>query len=376
MDSSERISWLVLHRLTGGWPVMGELIAHFGSASAVFQAPHRELTAQLGERAELIDAIRAGAGEEQAARELGWLKDSRNHVITLVDRDYPEWLRTIADPPALLYVRGDPSLLVRPQLAIVGSRNPTPMGCENAQAFAAALSRSGFVITSGMALGIDACAHRGALDADGATIAVTGTGVDRVYPAQHHALAHAIAQGGALVSEFPLGSAPRREHFPRRNRIISGLSVGVLVVEAALKSGSLISARLAAEQGREVFALPGSIHSPLSRGCHALIRQGAKLVESAEDILEELGTLVRGLRESTAVSRAVSNQEQAPRSELEGPMQRLEACMGFDPVDIDTLVERSGLTPEVVSSMLLQLELRGRVTSGTDGKFQRASVNA
>ena len=208
------------------------------------------------------------------------------------DAAYPGLLREIPDPPPLLYVRGDPAALVRPQIAITGSRNPTAGGRRNAEEFANALSRAGLTVTAGLALGIDASAHHAAIQAGGCTIGVMGTGIDRVYPSQHRELAHNIARQGAIVSELPLGSAPRRENFPRRNRIISGMSVGVLVVEAGIHSGSLITARLGAEQGREVFAIPGSIHSPLARGCHALIRQGAKLVENTSDVLEEIGACV------------------------------------------------------------------------------------
>ena len=251
-----------------------------------------------------------------------------------------------------------------PQLAIVGSRNPTPAGAENARAFARALAGSGLTITSGFALGIDAAAHRGALEGNGGTVAVVGTGVDRVYPARHHQLAHQIADRGVIVSEYPLGTAPLRENFPRRNRIISGRSLGALVVEAALRSGSLITARLASEQGREVFAIPGSIHSPLSKGCHQLIRQGAKLVETAGDVIEELAALVGSLRE---VSEASCETSSVPGEETNPLLEYL----GYDPIDIDTLVERSGLTPEAISSMLLSMELAGEVQTCAGGKYQR-----
>jgi DNA processing protein len=227
-------------------------------------------------------------------------------------------------------------------------------------------------ITSGLALGIDACAHRGALDAHGVTIAVAATGLDRVYPSRHRELAHEIAKSGALVSEFPLGSPPRRDHFPRRNRIISGMSTGVVVVEAALRSGSLITARLAGEQGREVFAIPGSIHSPLARGCHALIRQGAKLVETARDILEELGPLVQ-VQMGTAPAQDIANDSGGPQSKENPEYEKIFAHLGHDPVDVDTLVDRSGLTPEVISSMLLQMELYGLIEACPGGKYQRSS---
>ena len=266
----------------------------------------------------------------------------------------------------MLHVIGDRRLLSTPQLAIVGSRNPSPMGQENARAFAKSLAGAGLVITSGMALGIDGAAHRGALEAGGKTIAVAGTGLDRVYPSRHRDLAHDIAKHGALVSEYPLGMPPRPENFPVRNRLISGLSLGTLVVEAALRSGSLITARLATEQGREVFAIPGSIHSPQAKGCHALIRQGAKLVESAQDILEELGPLA-----SVATHAVYDNAVSV--CQLDPPTAALLKQIGHDPVSVDALIERSGLTADVVSSMLLQMELNGLVSNCPGGKVQRIS---
>jgi DNA processing protein len=283
--------------------------------------------------------------------------------VTWADPDYPPLLRQIPDPPLALYVIGDRAAPGRPQLAIVGSRNPTPAGRENARAFARHLAGAGLAITSGLALGIDGAAHRGALEAGGGTtLAVVATGLDRVYPARHRELAHEIARAGALVSEFPLGVPPLPENFPIRNRVISGMALGVLVVEAAPGSGSLITARLATDQGREVFAIPGSIHSPLSRGCHALIRQGAKLVETANDILEELGVLAQAAADSAVAPLP---------ADLPAPMAQLLGHLGHDPANVDQLVERSGLTTEAVSSMLLQLELQGLVEAGAGGTFQR-----
>ena len=301
-----------------------------------------------------------------AELEIAWLAEPNHHLIALSDPRYPRLLREIPDPPAGLYVIGDPDILSATQLGIVGSRNPTPGGSENAHAFAHYLTQSGLTITSGLALGVDAAAHRGALAAGGKTIAVAGTGLDRIYPARHRELAHQIAAQGALISEFPLGMPALPANFPRRNRIISGLSLGVLVVEAALQSGSLITARLAADQGREVFAIPGSIHNPLARGCHALIRQGAKLVETAADILEELGPIaqVTGLaRQTDGVGNITSG--------LSVEAMALLDCLGFDPTPVDSLIERSGLTPEAVSSMLLVLELQGHVVSAPGGHYNR-----
>ncbi|MCG6872446.1 MAG: DNA-processing protein DprA, partial [Gammaproteobacteria bacterium] len=269
----------------------------------------------------------------------------------------------IPGAPLLLFAHGRRACLGAPALAMVGSRNPTPAGTETARAFASYLAGAGLLIVSGLALGIDAAAHSGALAAGGSTIAVLGTGVDRVYPASHHELAHRIAGSGLLLSELPLGSPPRRQHFPARNRLISGLSLGTLVVEASLRSGSLITARLAGEQGREVFAIPGSIHSPQSRGCHALIRQGAKLVETAADVLEELAPLA-----AVTPMRAAEPARAAPTDE---GLARLLELMSFDPVNVDTLVERSGLTAAKVCSMLLTLELQGLVENCPGGTYIR-----
>jgi DNA processing protein len=277
-------------------------------------------------------------------------------------------LLQIPDTPPVLYIHGNVDILSGLQISMVGSRNPTVSGRRTASEFASCLAFAGLTITSGLALGIDAASHCGALDAGKPTIAVMGTGLDRVYPASHRDLAHRIAEYGALVSEFPIGTAPRPENFPRRNRIISGLSLGTLVVEAAMRSGSLISARYAADQGREVFAIPGSIHNPLSRGCHALIRQGAKLVETAQDILDELGSLAAATTETTRSCDAVT-AAQSP--ELGDDYMQLLELMGYNHTSVDMLVETSGLTPAVVSSMLLQLELKGFIASCPGGLYNR-----
>jgi DNA processing protein len=251
---------------------------------------------------------------------------------------------------------------------MVGSRNPTPSGRRTACEFAHYLALAGLTITSGLALGIDAASHHGALEAGKPTIAVMGTGLDRVYPARNRDLAHQVAKHGALVSEFPIGTPPRPENFPRRNRIISGLSLGTLVVEATTRSGSLISARCAAEQGREVFAIPGSIHNPLSRGCHSLIRQGAKLVETAQDIIDELGALA-AVATWTAPSSDTESAEQSP--ELTADYMQLLDSMCYNPTSVDMLVETTGLTPAIVSSMLLQLELKGFIAPRPGGLYNR-----
>ena len=304
--------------------------------------------------------------------DLRWAEQPSNHLVTLNHPLYPTLLKEIHNPPPILFITGDPEILSTPQLAMVGSRNPSVSGKEIAREFAFHLAGSGITITSGLAIGIDGICHKGALEADGLTIAVTGTGLDRVYPSSQHQLAHQIAEQGALVSEFPPGTEVRPGNFPRRNRVISGLSIGTLVVEAAQKSGSLITARLASEQGREVFAIPGSIHNPLARGCHSLIRQGAKLVETASDILEELAPQISNLRHSIETDRAIPITIE---HNLDSEYKHLLECMGFDPVQIDQLIDRSGLTAEEVSSMLILLELEGHVSSAPGGTYCRTGTN-
>jgi DNA processing protein len=293
---------------------------------------------------------------------LSWLEQKNNVVITYNEANYPSQLKEIADPPPLLFVRGNPDLLSYPQIAIVGSRNPSSLGEETAFGFAKTLSRHGFVITSGLALGIDAASHRGALSAKGYTVAVAGTGLDRVYPARHKELATEIVNTGVMISEFPPGTTAKANHFPRRNRIISGLCQGLLVVEAAKQSGSLITARMALEQNREVFAIPGSIHNPLARGCNALIREGAKLVETTQDILEELNQYYQQDEKITPL---------AMESILDLEQQTLLNRVMFSPTSIDTLVENTGESVEVISSMLLILELQGYLEATPGGCYMR-----
>jgi DNA processing protein len=295
-------------------------------------------------------------------QDLAWLDSPGNGVLTLHDPAYPTLLKQIADPPPLLFVRGDAALLSAPQIAIVGSRNPSHLGSQTAEAFAYDLASYGFTVTSGLALGIDAAGHRGALRAAGGTIAIAGTGPDRVYPACHKELAMQIAERGAVVSEFPPGTQALANHFPRRNRIISGLSLGLLVVEAAKQSGSLITARLALEQNREVFAIPGSIHDPLARGCNALIREGAKLVESTQDIFEELNQYNQYIRNEIA---------KPCESMLDLEQQKLLNLIMFSPTSVDTLVKQTGLPVDIISSMLLILELQGRISSAAGGGYIR-----
>ena len=299
---------------------------------------------------------------ELVQQDLNWLAQPGNHLITLDDITYPAQLKEIANPPPLLFVKGDPKLLNTPQIAIVGSRNPSISGAKTAEEFAQLLSAAGFTITSGMALGIDAASHQGALNVGGATIAVAGTGLDRVYPACHQQLARQIAESGALISEFPPGTTAKANHFPRRNRIISGLCMGLLVVEAAQESGSLITARLALEQNREVFAIPGSIHNPLARGCNALIRQGAKLVETVQDIFEELS-------QYNQISNKTSSKICETALDLE--QQKLLNLIGFNPTSVDTLVQDSGWSVETVSSILLVLELQGHIAATIGSGYYR-----
>ncbi len=339
-----------------------KIIAQVDDFKAIFDKP----SALQG----VADSIKQKLAEpdwNKVEQDLLWLDQPNCHILTLQDELYPPLLREIHDPPPLLYLQGNLSLLSQWQLAIVGSRNPSQTGRQLAYDFANYLGQGGLCITSGLAMGIDAAAHQGALAAGGSTIAVVGTGLDRVYPAKHRDLAHDIAANGLLVSEFALGTAPKPENFPRRNRIISALSLGTLVVEAALKSGSLITARMAMEQAREVFAIPGSIHNPLAKGCHKLIREGAKLVETAEDILEELGSLAQLQMESVSNHSEHTNHHEVPDPEYQLLLDKL----GFDPISIDELIQRSGLTAEEVSSMLLLLELKGQVESLAGGQYVR-----
>jgi DNA processing protein len=363
MAPSDFDAWFRLLQAPGvGRGTARRLLAACGSAEAVLASPLATLRQLAGEAA--ARALKTPDDETEARLGVAraWLAGGADrHALTPGDPHYPPALLQTADPPLLLYLQGDPAVLQRPALAVVGSRNATPQGLANARAFAQALAAQGWCIVSGLALGIDAAAHEGALEAAGGsgTLAVVGTGLDRVFPARHRALAHRIAAAGALLSEYAPGSPPLREHFPERNRLIAGLSQGTLVVEAALASGSLITARLASEAGREVFAIPGSIHSPQARGCHALIRQGAKLVETAEDIVEELrGQRPLPLREAADTA--------AP-----GREDPLLAALGHDPVTLDALLARTGESAAVLSARLLELELEGRVARLPGGLYQR-----
>jgi DNA processing protein len=358
--------WLVLSRAPGiGSVAVHKLLRTFPSIAAAVGASARALRA-----AGLSDAQVRGLQHPDAEalqRDLDWLAQPGCHALAIDDPRYPAALREVAQAPPLLYVQGDPDWLGLPQVAVVGARSASPQGLENARAFAAELARRGLVITSGLAQGIDGAAHRGALDAGGGTVAVCGTGLDRVYPARHRELAHAIAEHGALVSEFPLGVPALGENFPRRNRIISGLSMGVLVVEAARESGSLITARLALEQGREVFAIPGSIHNPMARGCHALIRQGAKLVESVDDVLEELGPLL-GTRRAAIETGSVPGRTETAHDGIEAEVL---LALGDEAVPVDTLAARVQQPIAALQAALTRLELAGEVVAAAGGRYQR-----
>ena len=356
---AEPQAWLALDLVPGlGGEGLRRLLARFGAPSAVLAQSVSNLSQTVAPA--VARAIADGPSAQKLDASLKWLDVESNHLLTLADDDYPAQLLEIADPPPVLYLKGRRELLRRPGLAVVGSRNATPSGLQNAEAFARNLSEAGFTIISGMALGIDAAAHRGGLSATGGSIAVVGTGLDLIYPARNKALAHELAEKGLIISEVSLGTPALAKNFPRRNRIISGLSRGVLVVEAALASGSLITARQAGEQGREVFAIPGSIHSPFSRGCHQLIKQGAKLVDEANDILIELHW-----GGAKPADRASDEQNETVESDP------VLTAMGFDPVSIDALLERLKLPTDQLVARVTELELDGAIASMPGGKYQR-----
>ena len=356
-DIEEASLWIALSLIPGlGSQSLCKLLRAFGDPGAIFATPTKQLKEIVSR--EIANVIAEGPKADQLQPGLTWLAHDNNHLITLSDPHYPQALLEIPDPPPILYAKGDLRLLSMPAIAMVGSRNATAQGEKNAEDFAQTLCHAGLCVISGMALGIDGAAHRGALKANGATIAVVGTGLDIVYPAKHRDLAHQIVARGLILSEFAIGTPSRAQNFPRRNRIISGLSLGTLVVEANVQSGSLITAKLAAEQGREVFAIPGSIHSPVSKGCHQLIKQGAKLVDNIQDIVDELGIF------TTNSNLDFSSSEPAESNPV------LDS-MGFDPIGMDILIERSGLTSENLSAMLLVLELENKIASLPGGRYQR-----
>lgn len=358
-DSRAIADWIRLEGTAGVGCRTGRLLLDaFGSPAAIFRAGHAALAAHVP--AAQAAALCAPISCELARRAeltLAWLSQANHHLLTLHDADYPEALRHIPDPPLLLYLNGQRTLLSAPMIAVVGSRNASTQGRANAEAFAESLSHAGLCVVSGMALGIDTAAHEGALRGAGSTIAVIGTGADRVYPARNRALAHRIADQGCILSEYALGTPPVASNFPRRNRIISGMAAGVLVVEAAAQSGSLITAQMAAEQGRDVFALPGSIHSALAKGCHQLIREGAQLVETVDDVLA-------ALRVSPLVRQAAA----PPPAD---DQHALLAALGHDPVEPDALLARLGADVGSLAGELLALELAGLLERLPDGRVQR-----
>ncbi len=356
-DYKDAESWLRLTLTRGlGNAALRALLVEYGSPEQVLAARHADLKRFVA--ADVAALLANGGNADDAQLALAWLADPTNYIVTLGDADYPQLLLQTADPPPLLYAKGRRDLLNCAALAIVGSRNATAQGIANAEIFARALSDAGITIISGLALGIDAAAHRGGLAGTASSLGVVGTGLDVVYPARNRDLAHQLAAQGALVSEFALGTPALASNFPRRNRVISGMSRGCLVVEAALQSGSLITARLATEQGREVFALPGSIHSPLAKGCHALIKQGAKLVDSANDILEELN-----------LTPAPDAARDTPA--LDPAAAQLLDQLGYEPSTLDSLCTRAGLGANTVSALLLKLELQGLVENLPGGQYQR-----
>ena len=356
-------AWLTLAH---AYVSVAELIAleeRFGDIDAVVgQSEQRLRDTGLADKKARAVSSPDQKGIEAALR---WLDEDTHNLVTHGTDEYPEMLSQLRGAPLLLFVNGDIDALHLPSLAIIGSRNPTRGGVRNTVEFSRHLAKSGYAIVSGLAQGIDTAAHRGALDVGGRTVAFLGHGIDRVYPVQNHDLAHKIATTGALVTEYPLGAPPDKRHFPERNRLISGLSLGTLVIEAARRSGSLITARLAAEQGREVFALPGSIHNPLARGCHELIRQGAKLVETAADIGAELAPLAGHLRQTSMES----TENKSPLPDDDKDYAELRKVLSHDPTTIDDLENQSGLTIEQLSSMLLILELHGDVESLSGGRY-------
>lgn len=377
VNEAELEAWLRLLLTPGvGNESARKLLAAFGSAQSIFEQSDAALLA-IGS-ARLVQAIQTEPEElkGQLSRTLAWLAVGEDRcVVNLGEADYPADLLNITDPPLLLFMLG--SLVAKADasvtldalncLAIVGSRNPTPQGEVNARQFAQTFGGAGWCVVSGMALGVDGAAHDGALMGGGHTVAVVGTGLDRVYPKKHLALAHRIAERGLIVSEFPLGTPPLTSNFPRRNRLISGLSHGTLVIEAALQSGSLITARLAAEQGKEVFAIPGSIHSPQARGCHLLIKQGAKLVESAQDVLEELQLpLSFSTAEASTVDAMTPTETQEDKEE-----NPLLTALGFDATSLDALQARTGWPTAQLQAQLLALELNGEVARLPGGLFVR-----
>ena len=364
------VYWLRMHEIQGlGRQTTYQLLKAFGSAEAIFAASHANLRKVVSD--DIANQIKAETVSDQIKITLEWLAEPNNHLITLADEDYPRLLLETSDPPPILFAKGQLSCLQQPSIAIVGSRNPTAQGEKNAHEFAMLLAEFGFTIVSGLAIGIDAAAHRGALASNGKTIAVVGTGLDIVYPAKHRELAHEIIKQGLLISEFSLGTPSLPQNFVQRNRVISGLSMGCLVVEASLQSGSLITAKFATEQDRDVFAIPGSIHSPQSKGCHQLIKQGAKLVDAVQDIVHELKSehfvsLAAIPLKKNFIPAKNTSPEEIPHAD-----KALLDLMSFEPVTVEYLLQHSGLTSDTLSSILISLELDNKIASMPGGRYQR-----
>lgn len=378
MQTDEDIrAWLTLLRAPGiGAATLRALLARAGSAQSICAQPRR----WRGE-AGLNNDAQTWIENPDTARieeDFAWLQHPSHRLLRFTDADFPPQLETIPQPPAALFVAGDPALLLGAQIAMVGARSASPQGLRNARDFAGTFARAGLIVTSGMADGIDGAAHAGALDAGGATIAVIGTGADLVYPRKHRELAARIAERGAVVSEFPLGTTARAEHFPQRNRLIAGLALGTLVIEAGVHSGSLITARLANETGREVFALPGSIHNPLARGCHRLLRDGARLTESAAEVIEALAPAAHALgaelRARLEIAPADATSQSDPSHHADPDYTRLLGALDEAPAALDELAARTGLGSAALSSMLLLLELEGAVAPAVSGRWQRLFV--
>jgi len=375
--ATKQRDWLVLLNAptTGGVSLI-KVIKALGDVSTVAAASVRDLT-HHGLAKDAATAI-TRPDSAKIETDLEWLSHPDHHLLSWDDDAYPALLRRIDGPPAALFLDGDPGCLWQPQIAIIGSRNPTAGGLDHARDFTTTLARQGMTITSGLASGIDSAAHTACLDAGAQTIAVNGTGLDLVYPASSRAVAERVRSQGVMISELPLGSPPRRQHFPSRNRIISGLSLAVLVIEAGLNSGTLITARKAAEQGREVFALPGSLHNPMAKGCHRLIREGARLVETTADIMQELGPVAAQLQ--MEIRQRLEPSPEAGKTTVGSKESLLDDAdysilwevLGYDPMPVDTLVERSGLSAREVSSMLLLMELKGLVKKQGSGRYFRA----
>ena len=380
-DVDELRAWLIALRTPGLGP--GGLRERLDAADGDIDTALGRLRRHAAPLGELAQAWLSRPDEALLASDLAWLAEPNHRLLRCTEADFPPQLENIPQPPAVLFAVGDPSLLLYPQVAIVGARGATAGGLAHARAFARELAQAGFAITSGLADGIDGAAHTAALDVGASTVAVIGTGPDRVYPRKHHALARRIAGHGVLVSEFPPGTAARADHFPRRNRIIAGLSLGTLVIEAGLRSGSLITARLAGEQGREVFALPGSIHNPLAHGCHRLIRDGARLVESAAEIVETLAPAARmlggelaarlggGLDVEVAQSTSANAVECGLSVDRQGSTLQVLRELGHEPTTLDELAQRTRLSAAVLSSTLLMLELDARIESLPGNRYQR-----